>query len=338
MVVLDECDLAVRYKKSTYQKPQIERKGFTLDDQTPFVNYKFLTNNTIDYEKATGLDISCNQYKTTNDFTNRQSQLNKGCKFSENEDIQKKLDFYKDKMFCDDLLGLYNFKILTEVSRSQIYFISSYPKNKERFSFFNFKNNINYSIAMPWSTGTEVLDQSKVVDDLDDTEKLELQFNSLSPSTPSVKLKNNSSSNSLNSANSSNSNVSTISQQTLVKCDALECFMGQIGTQPMILKKVKDEGSGLGSSYFSGTITYTNAGNTPIPVKWRQVNSVGCGPEGIYQCRDITIEEDIPNGGTLRQPIKYNKNNKQEEKDQWTWTNKDGKMVLTVSLTQVESL
>ena len=175
VVVLEECDLAIKYKKDIFKNLKLKKlktdkiDGYYIQDETGY------------------LTIICQKYNG-NDYYKKTLDNNKDCNFTENETVQKNIDFYKNKIECGDLPNLYNFKILTEASRSQIYFISSYPKTKSTFRFFNFKNNIKYVIVVADESLKFPPDWSKTIENLDNTDRLQLQFNSLAPSKPNVKL------------------------------------------------------------------------------------------------------------------------------------------------------
>ncbi len=297
VVVLEECDLAVRFPKNVDNNKVRFFNGPSSSDPNFISETRFLSRN-----QNKGFYISC---------------------FKNDQNISKISDEQNTKPQSSQL----DYKALSveEFKKENNWFAN--PVDIKNINSFIYKNQTQYSVEK----GVSFVYNNKGygINYMGGFESLvQLQFNSLAPSVPSVKLEN--------SVQATSSVL--ISQKTLQNCDALECFTGTIGTQPVILKKVKDEGAGMGSSYYSGILTYTKAGNTPIPIKWRQVNSVDCGLEEIYLCRDITIDEDIPSGGTLRQLIKYNKNTKQEEKSQWTWTSKDGKTFLPVTLNQVDRL
>ncbi len=169
VVVMEVCDLGIKYKKNIFKNLKLKKlktdkiDGYYIQDEKGY------------------LTIICQKYNG-NDYYTKTLDDNKNCNFPENE------TFYKNNIDCGDLPNLYNFKILTEASRSQIYFISSHPKIKSTFRFFNFKSNIRYVVVVADESLIFPPDWSKTIENLDNTDRLQLQFNSLAPSTPSVKL------------------------------------------------------------------------------------------------------------------------------------------------------
>ncbi len=138
------------------------------------------------------------------------------------------------------------------------------------------------------------------------------------------------SSSSYSSSKSSSSSQKSSSSSSFGLKNKSETFLGQIGNQPVevninTIQIFKD-----GVIHKSGTINYTKAANTPIPLDYMEIENIEC-ENGLSLCSTVIIKEKVENGGQIVQTTKINKKTQEKMVGKWQWQSQDGDVVYDVS-------